>query len=609
MAFNLEKGFQVFPELLETNQLSEFLSYFPITSTGLDGAEPSEVFDRTTKKKMFEITTRDSSRIKLEQCPQLFDQMKKTIICKLQSQIPNHEIILREDDLEMIQYQPGQFFKAHTDHQNFMGNFFKSYTLVLCCQSCQKGGQTMIYLDHLKAGKPIDELEEGLDYVLIHETGQVPGSVLIFDKDLFHEGHPVLEGQKVIMIANLVLIPNSSQMPVNQHYLKVNFADQISYLIPESWLDVEPFKKTYYSSSLQFKIGQKPKLIVHDHQESLETLDTFQILYKKMSQVFGKKADASLEKLERMVNGLRLINYPFPKEVDEFVTFLNSKCAKEKDPQFFGCCLASYYEYLKLFDRKSNPGIIPVVLVEITGDTGNVTAWLGIGNNQLLTLDLKPARMDRIYDPDIGYDVNGPKTTTKIRKPYITGFHDLCDGSFTNLEFIFQKFGGEKLSDLSNADQDDSFHQMQNYIISLMSTINPSKEYSDSYVLRERYEPNHLDKSSSSEGCQLEELSEKFSHFPDYTTEEIKEFKTRLDIKALYEYLNSLDVGSSDTVQYSAGRVCNEASYFDCRVEVTAGFVRLNPEIFGNPREDREDVFTLRKHRNSWGSGSESDEY
>jgi hypothetical protein len=601
MSFNLDNGYHVFPEIISKKDLETFLKHFPINESGLINSNPSELLDAVQGQKFYDVSIRDSSRIKFENCPVLFDLLQKSVIDKIQSQVSNYEVIMRHDDLELVQYLPGQFFKAHTDHQNLTGNFFKSYTMLLCCHPCVKGGETIIYLNHLKVGKPLDQLTLGIDYVKIEETGHFPGSVMMFDKDLFHEGCSVIEGRKIIMVANLILIPNSNCAQSKTHFLKVNFRNNGSYLFKQEWFNTVPLKNSVYASIFKTAMGKNPLEMIYEYDEDLENLDGFKILYENVINVCNQCTENKIVKVEKIINNLRKINYPVSDKTDEFLTFLHG------EGDHFECCLADYYQYLKLFDRRVHSDIIPIVYLKVSGDTDDVVLWFGIGNNQLLTLDLLPQKATWKHDYNTGKQILKSPGLSDMKPEdirFLKNFHSILYNRngltkkqiAENREFVFQKLCGTNLSSIYLASGNDHFTQMKNYVVHMLTTINPPNYGDDKFVQRVNYAPDHLEGfPTNPTECDFDHICKSFSELSDYTPEEFNLLKNVIDIEAFQEYIQKLFKShESNEIKYAAGRVCNEATYFNCNAKVISGFVRINPRFYSVDLSKKPNLFHYR---------------
>jgi len=90
----------------------------------------------------------------------------------------------------MYRYRPGQYFKPHRDGQ-FRLNELKSFVTVLFYLNDTDGGETILmptsylYRDNWITVKP------GV------------GDVLLFEHDFWHEGRPVLSGEKYVLRTDL----------------------------------------------------------------------------------------------------------------------------------------------------------------------------------------------------------------------------------------------------------------------------------------------------------------------------------------------------------------------------------------------------------------------
>lgn len=88
--------------------------------------------------------------------------------------------------LRFLRYGPGDYFKAHYDFPYYTpdGNHGTVYTVLVYLNQGYLGGETVFLLDN---GKPY--------YTFKGETGDV----LIFEHEVLHSGHMVLEGVKYIL--------------------------------------------------------------------------------------------------------------------------------------------------------------------------------------------------------------------------------------------------------------------------------------------------------------------------------------------------------------------------------------------------------------------------
>jgi hypothetical protein len=85
----------------------------------------------------------------------------------------------------VIKYSEGDYFKKHQDYVNFSSNEFQNYTFLVCLKACIEGGETVLYLDN-----------ENRDKGTTIDTSKKEGSILLFQKELLHEGKEVLKGIK-----------------------------------------------------------------------------------------------------------------------------------------------------------------------------------------------------------------------------------------------------------------------------------------------------------------------------------------------------------------------------------------------------------------------------
>ena len=96
------------------------------------------------------------------------------------------------DDVTHLRYTPGAFFTTHTDACRVTSNLVAEFTLLVCVTPAGMptvGGKTIF---HPSFGPPTARTESTL-----------PGSGLLFRKDVAHEGERVSAGEKQVISLNL----------------------------------------------------------------------------------------------------------------------------------------------------------------------------------------------------------------------------------------------------------------------------------------------------------------------------------------------------------------------------------------------------------------------
>lgn len=232
----------------------------------------------------------------------LFDWYDKNIIDQLNVLYPNLHFVLFKDDIEMIRCKENDFFKKHVDITNFYSNEFINYTCLINLQSCQEGGESVIYLD-----------DESIEFKDINHS---EGSLLLFQKQLHHEEKTILKGEKIIMVANILVFKKDH-----------NYGDILiitientnySYVIPI--IHLNNFKQTLYYSYYNFQKKINPKESIFRYTESTINNNEFLIFYNLVYPV-------------NSLNNLQILDYIGVDKSDvykDFNTFINTGKVKNK---------------------------------------------------------------------------------------------------------------------------------------------------------------------------------------------------------------------------------------------------------------------------------------
>jgi hypothetical protein len=104
---------------------------------------------------------------------------------------------LMKNNITHIKYEKGGYFKEHDDFQSFKSNIITEYTMILCLDSNCEGGKTIFHLN--------DNFKYSSDASVENK------SIVIFRKDICHEGEVLTSGHKEILTANLLCIDISSK--------------------------------------------------------------------------------------------------------------------------------------------------------------------------------------------------------------------------------------------------------------------------------------------------------------------------------------------------------------------------------------------------------------
>lgn len=234
----------------------------------------SHFYNNKEKTLVIDQHIRSSEKIQFRD-EKIFDWFEENVINKLNSSYPHLYFVLFRDDIELIRYQENDFFKRHVDTINFYSNEFINYTCLINLQSCQSGGETVIYDDNNEPNE-------------FKETGQKEGSILLFQKQLQHEGKTVLKGEKIIMVANIVVFKKEQK---DDDVIIINIENtKNSYVIPIRHLrevqtesknsrSLQNFKDTVYYSYYNFQKNINPNQKIFRYTESFLTNNEFLVFY------------------------------------------------------------------------------------------------------------------------------------------------------------------------------------------------------------------------------------------------------------------------------------------------------------------------------------------
>lgn len=172
----------------------------------------SLVFNMTTKENELHEELRQSKKVSLNK-PELFKLINETIMQDLNKQAKPDGFIMQlvEDEVDLIQYDEGGHFDKHRDFVNFISDQMKCYSLLLCLEGTQEGGETKLYF-------PDNTVE-------ITET-RTTGGCAVFRNEIFHEGCKILKGKKVILKMNIRCFRNYAGIVDSNDYLIVRFPNE-----------------------------------------------------------------------------------------------------------------------------------------------------------------------------------------------------------------------------------------------------------------------------------------------------------------------------------------------------------------------------------------------
>ena len=332
------------PEFLSATQLATFKKILDIEE---DKFIPSHVYHRTLEKNIINKHLRSSEKIEYKD-DHIFDWVDNNIIAPINKSSEFTYVLVR-DDVEVVKYMPGDFFKKHQDFVNFDSNEFKNYTLLICLQNCEKGGETTLHVE-----PPIT----------IDGTGRSPGALLLFRKELVHEGNVIEKGVKMIFKCNVLSFYNIKQYEdlIIVHLIK---SPHKVFVLPICILKAFPMTPYYEFYTVQKK-AYPDQAIFHYEEKILNDIQ-FNHFYEKIMQ---------LDTFEEEI--MNYTNFTFPEVVIRYNKFVH----QPKD--LFVCTTKDYYQ---LLPAMTTDNILPFQLVTFESQYNSIIIWCGFYDNIFGTCD------------------------------------------------------------------------------------------------------------------------------------------------------------------------------------------------------------------------------
>lgn len=464
---------------LDGNKIDEFKKLINFDDINCK-YETSHFYNKNDNSVIVDRHIRSSEKVQFRN-DQVFDWYELNVIDKLNSGDSKMHYILLRDDIEMIRYREGDFFKKHVDTINYYSNEFTSYTCIINIQSCESGGETII---HTTDGK--------------HEFKQSNnvGSVLLFQKQLEHEGAMVTKGEKIITVCNIMVYPKEQYDDVL--IVTIEKSNNV-YFIPISTL--EKFKGTVYYGFYNFEKIQDINKKIFRYTESVLNDAEFKIFYDIL---FPKKEKSNLVILDYIGVDKSDIYY-------DFNNFINDVAVDNQNAgmcDMFMCHMDDYYHLNKLINPKE---ITPFQLITFEYNSGGneeyyykekkdqIVVWFGAHDNLFITCDFIRDKINYLSNIDEQYTLNDIKDIS-INNAKV---FDIYEGAKTltgkNLELLnrlvykYNKF--KKMSDITFSKSQDPFIGINKYIVGLMKDIESKQRTGDGYsemnssIIHEKLDP------------------------------------------------------------------------------------------------------------------------
>lgn len=379
----------------------------------------SHVYNRIDKTNVINKHLRSSRKIEYID-DKLFDWIDSHVVTNLNSHMNDFRFILVRNDIEVVKYATGDYFKKHQDFININSNQFKNYTFLISLICCDKGGETSFHLDE--------------EEVILNILNTGIGNMLIFKKDTIHEGKEVIKGNKYILKGNLISFPKDEE----QELLVVSLNNNQYYI-----LDTSRLNNSIYGTFIEFQKKLYPgKKVFHYRELKLneaEFLAIYQSIYADQYKI-----DLS-----------NLIDYTQLK-INTYCIKLNNFLHKKDGQRVILVSLNDYYNILPVI--KSDMNVIPFQLISLVIDKGVFIPWFGIGNNYFMYCDHYLNGINKYDIEDDGFinTVISNIKFKKYKKPYekiVDKMNDIglfIENPSKGLEFIRRMYNNNKVTFFSD---------------------------------------------------------------------------------------------------------------------------------------------------------------
>ena len=220
---------------------------------------PSLLYDTHDKSKIYNLERRSSS-FRLFSDFDLFKDCD-ALVKLLSDRDPSFTYSLRHNDVTHIHYAKDDFFEAHTDYLSLTSNHVQEFTLIMCLGATCEGGETRFTLNPFCS--------------LTSKASVTQDYLVLFRKDITHEGLPLLSGTKDIMTLNLWGMPKQNGKDKGKT-LVISFPDSPSFYAI-SWAKVKMFPHCFFAGWASFgKIEDQSDIL--DYSCTVATYEDMKII-------------------------------------------------------------------------------------------------------------------------------------------------------------------------------------------------------------------------------------------------------------------------------------------------------------------------------------------
>ena len=244
----------------------------------------SMIFNTSTKSNEHNKDIRVSKKLSVKN-KESFDIVNETVIPELNKLFKKHRVTMQlvEDELELVKYEKGGYFKKHRDFVNYISDQMKCYALLICLQAPEDGGETKLYFTEQ-------------DTKLINET-KTEGGCLVFRNELVHEGCQIVSGTKIILKANIWCF-KSYDIPANLDTLLL--------------IRFENDKRCYILHHDMYKQYEQSLFVLHQQFEKSNEITLNDVTYEQFTPVYN------------LLKGDKNINYLECKDLLEYLGITNT---------------------------------------------------------------------------------------------------------------------------------------------------------------------------------------------------------------------------------------------------------------------------------------------
>lgn len=162
--------------------------------------QASQLYSSTEERKFIDTATR-SSQYRVITAPEAFD-LADQIVASLNALDSGYDFMLFRNDITQIQYKAGDFFKGHEDYLSIKSNAIVEFTMLMCIDASSDicGGETVFHINEW--------------FQHTSKSSITRGHLLVFRKDIKHEGRLLERGTKEILTFNLLGIPKKCDITI-----------------------------------------------------------------------------------------------------------------------------------------------------------------------------------------------------------------------------------------------------------------------------------------------------------------------------------------------------------------------------------------------------------